>query len=150
MIIDRIENIYLYRGLTNRIDYVINLLESRDFTSECPGKTLIEGDYLYYLVQEYQTKPECEAKLETHNRYIDIQFMLLGAEKMGYANKNTLTPTTDYNEITDIQFHEGVYSDLIVQEGCFALFFPEDAHKPGMEIDMTQKVKKIVFKIACD
>ena len=148
MIFDKVENISLYRGMHAGIDQAIDLIKSNHFDEAELGKTVIDGDNLFYLVQAYETKSASETKLETHNRYIDIQFMVKGDEMMGFANKSELTVLTEYDDTSDIQFFEGKYLPLLVKEGYFAIFFPNDAHKPGNSVESPKQVKKIVFKIA--
>ena len=73
------------------------------------GKTELKGKDL--LVNIAQTKPKTkeEAKLETHNEFIDIQIPLSGTEIMGYtAAKDCVPADAPYNEEKDITFFEGL------------------------------------------
>ena len=85
------------------------------------------------MVNFSQTNPKTkeEAKLETHNRFIDIQIPLSGVEVMGYTPREDL-PEAEYNADKDISFYHGLAESYIpVKPGMFVIFFPQDAHAPG-------------------
>jgi len=42
---------------------------------------------------------------------------------------------------------EGDGSYLVVKEGCFVVFFPEDAHMPALAVTQPEKVKKVIVKV---
>ena len=85
-----------------------------------------------------------EAKLETHNQFIDIQIPLSGVEVMGYTAREDL-PEADYDADKDISFYPGLAESYIpVKPGMFAIFFPQDAHAPGVSPD---GVKKVIVKV---
>ena len=93
-----------------------------------------------------QTKPKTkeEAKLETHNQFIDIQIPLSGVEVMGYTPRTDL-PEEAYNAEKDITFYKGLAKDyLTITPGMFAIFFPQDGHAPGVTPD---GVKKVIVKV---
>lgn len=82
--------------------------------------------------------------METHNDFIDIQIPLSGEEVMGYMPRTDL-PEAAYNAEKDITFYEGLATDyLTVKPGMFAIFFPEDAHAPGVTPD---GVRKVIVKV---
>mgnify|MGYP001536388235 FL=1 len=95
-----------------------------------------------------QTKPKTkeEAKLETHNEFIDIQIPLSGTEIMGYTAAKDCVPTNaPYNVEKDITFFEGLAETYVaVKPGMFAIFFPQDGHAPGVTPD---GVKKVIVKV---
>ncbi len=49
------------------------------------GRHDLDGDDLFALVQEYTTRAADECVWEAHRRYIDVQFVVTGAERMGVA-----------------------------------------------------------------
>lgn len=110
------------------------------------GKTELKGKDL--LVNIAQTKPKTkeEAKLETHNEFIDIQIPLSGTEVMGYtAAKDCVPADAPYNVEKDITFFEGLAETYVaVKPGMFAIFFPQDGHAPGITPD---GVKKVIVKV---
>lgn len=147
MIIDKLSNSHLYFGLGERINKAFNFLKQTDFSKMELGKYEIDGDNIFALVNEYNTKDECEGKLEAHKKYIDVQFVAKGSELMGYAPLENQKVIDEYNEQKDITFFSGEKSFTQVIEGMFAIFFPTDVHLPGIKINEKTYVKKIVIKV---
>jgi beta-galactosidase beta subunit len=85
MILDRIENAYLYAGLNAGFAKAFEVLTDPKLSQKKDGKYAIDGENIYYIIQRYTTKPFSESKLEAHRKYIDIQFLLAGTELIGYA-----------------------------------------------------------------
>jgi YhcH/YjgK/YiaL family protein len=109
----------------------------------------IEGDMLYASVMEYNSKNEADARYESHKKYIDIQYVLSGKELMGISPisdlKEILQP---YNDSTDIQFFTvNNITNYKAEPGRFFLFFPGDAHRPGLKDGENSPVKKLVVKV---
>ena len=111
------------------------------------GKYEIDGDNIFALVNEYNTKDESEGKLEAHKKYIDVQFVAKGSELMGYAPLENQKVIDEYSEQNDITFFSGEKSFTQVDEGMFAIFFPTDVHLPGIKVNEKSYVKKVVIKV---
>lgn len=111
------------------------------------GKYEILGDALFAMVQEYDSKTE--AKMEVHDKYIDLQFIVSGEEKMLWAPREELAIVTPFSEGKDTEILEqgDRPATLILRAGEFAIFYPTDAHKPGLAVDTPAPVQKIVVKI---
>ncbi len=147
MIIDKIENSHLYRGIGKRIEKAFKYIHNTDLKNIQPGKYEIDGENIFALISEYKTKPESEGKLEAHRKYIDVQYVISGEELMGYSplgNQQILEP---YKEENDIVFFKGDKSFTKVSAGMFAIFFPEDVHMPGINTGKISDVKKLVIKV---
>jgi YhcH/YjgK/YiaL family protein len=87
-------------------------------------------------------------KLEAHRRYIDIQMVMRGSEKMGYAHISGARPKSMYDEAKDIIFLDGNTDTLTVDATLFLIFYPQDAHMPALNVGAhPQQVKKAVFKV---
>lgn len=98
MVVDTLENLEKYASLNPLFAQAIEFLKSHDLQAMEIGKTELKGKNL--LVNIAQTKPKTkeEAKLETHNEFIDIQIPLSGTEVMGYtAAKDCVPANTPYN-----------------------------------------------------
>ena len=147
MIIDKLSNSHLYSGLDERINKAFAYLKKTDFSKMELGKYEIDGDTIFALVNEYNTKDESEGKLEAHKKYIDVQFVAKGSELMGYAPLENQIVIDEYNEQNDISFFIGEKSFPKVDEGMFAIFFPTDVHLPGIKVDEKSYVKKVVIKV---
>jgi len=147
MIIDKLKNASLYYGTSEKIATALKFLENTDLSEFQNGKYNIEDDDIFVIVQDYQTKPLSEGKFEAHRKYIDIQYIIKGVEKMGYVNVHKLKPSTEYDEEKDIAFFEGSGDFLTADKGTFIIFSPQDAHMPGIETKTSEYVKKAVVKI---
>lgn len=144
MVVDKLENLEKYVSLNPLFAQAVEFLKSTDLDAHETGKiTLKEGEL---MVNFSQTRPKTkeEAKLETHNQFIDIQVPLSGVEVMGYTPRTDL-PEEEYNAEKDITFYKGLAKDyLTITPGMFAIFFPQDGHAPGVTSD---GVKKVIVKV---
>ncbi len=147
MILDKIENYKLYANISNRINIAFDYLLNTDLEKIESGKHLIDGENIFALVQEYDTKEKEEGKLEGHYKYIDIQYVIKGVELMGVATlANQMLITKDIEK--DYAFYDGDCSYIKVNEGMFAIFFSDDLHKPCIKFNEIAKVKKVVVKVS--
>ena len=145
MIFDKLENLNKYKHLHKRFEEAFNFIQKTDLESLTNGKHSIDGGDIYASVAEYLTKSE--GFLEGHKEYIDIQLITKGSEKIGYAHLNDQKLKSNYDQTNDIVFYYGESEYITLVPGHFAVFFPEDLHKPGIIKDKVEEVKKIVLKI---
>lgn len=118
------------------------------------GRYEIDGDRVFAMVQTYTSKDPDDAELEVHRKYSDIQYLLEGEEIIGYCPLiGDLEVTKEYSDEKDIEFlaqpGQGV-TGIFMEPGTFAIFFPQDAHMPGLAVDdESVEVRKVVVKVAC-
>ena len=150
MILDKISNSSSYVNTHPLFAKAFAYLEDFLKNPSAPGKYEICGEDLYVMVQEYETRDE--GLLEVHKKYIDIQCMVEGVEKMYYAQLQDLEAETDYDEKGDAQFLKDSDNCMafLFRAGDFAIFFPQDAHKPSMKVESKASAKKLVFKVKLD
>lgn len=121
-----------------------------DLENTAAGRYAIEGDQLYYMIQEVETRSFEESRPEAHERYADIQIPLSGTERYGYALPQPgLAASEDRLEANDIAFypvpeHE---SFIDVRPGTFVVFLPRELHRPCLAIGAKGKLRKLVIKI---
>lgn len=146
MVVDTLDNLDKYASLNPLFKQAIDFLKSHDLHGMEVGKTELKGNDLVINVAQTTPKTKDEAKLETHNEFIDIQIPLSGVEVMGYTpGKDCLPFDAPYNAEKDITFFEGLAQTYIpVEPGMFAIFFPQDGHAPGISPD---GVKKVIVKV---
>lgn len=152
MIFDKKANLKTYWGINQNLDIALNYMESHDLEALATGRYDVDGDNVYVLIQEKDTRPAGVAKWEGHKNYIDIQYLLKGAEMLGSQDADALKVSVPYNPEKDILFFEdnGKGSFLHARPGDFAVFFPTDAHMPlRAENDQPAPVKKAVIKVKC-
>lgn len=146
MIIDNLENLSKYASINPLFNQAIEFLTKHDLATLEVGKIHLKGDDLVVNVAQTTPKTKEDAKLETHNKFIDIQIPLSGTEIFGYTPATSCLPADAvYNAQNDITFFEGLSESYIaVKPGMFAIFFPEDGHAPGIS---DTGVKKIIVKV---
>ena len=112
-----------------------------------PGKYTIDGDNVYATISLGPPKKIEDVKWESHRKYIDLQYVIMGKIKIGLAPVATATVTEPYGESRDAANYttEGKY--LTATPKGFFLFFPQDAHRPDIKIDGYDTLKKLVIKI---
>ncbi len=132
-------------------DKAFDFLKSKDLASLAPGKYPIVGDSVFVSVTEYAPRDLANTKWEAHRKYIDLQYVAKGKEKIGVAPLSKATVVEPYNDTKDVaNFNcpDGQFYNA--QPGTFFLFFPSDAHRPSIKTDGSDTVKKVVVKIRAD
>ena len=131
-----------------RWEKAFKYLNSNDLNTLPPGRYDIEGDTLYVSISEYMTKNEEEGKFEAHRKYADIQYLVSGEEQIGIIPLKETTETVPYDSSKDIIFLNAPQNNYhLASPDRFFVFFPGDAHKPGIKISDNIKVRKVVVKV---
>jgi len=147
MILNTLRESGRLRSLHNDFACAFDFLTSADLASLPDGRYNLDGSRVYAMVDVGDGKGVVAARLETHKKYIDIQFTLEGSELIGCGYAPFYKPDAigwDFDK--DICFLTGTPAFWVpVPEGSFAIFYPEeDAHAP---LSGTSKVRKVVVKI---
>ncbi|MFC4307093.1 YhcH/YjgK/YiaL family protein [Cohnella boryungensis] len=125
-------------------------LAGTDLQALSPGKHEWDGERVFLLLQEMETAPKAEKKLESHRRYLDIQWLIEGEERIGYTRKSASHAVCE-DELANKDY--ALYDDpademeLTMKPGTFAIFFPEDLHRPGVCGEAPARIKKAVVKV---
>lgn len=144
MIIDKLENLKDYVSLNPLFTQAVDFLTSTDLNAHEAGKVILKEGELIVNFALSRPKAKEEAKIETHNQFIDIQIPLSGEEIMGYTPRTDL-PEESYNTEKDITFYPGeAQSYVCVKPGMFAIFFPQDGHAPAIT---PVELKKVIVKV---
>ena len=144
------KNCALYYGVNDKFQKAFDFIKEAVAKNLEVGKYEIEGSALFASVQAYDSKLYKDAKYEGHNNYIDIQYIVSGAEIMKVADISKMTVKTPYNPEKDVTFYEDKADAAVlpVQQDEYAIFFPHDIHMPGVSINETPSpVRKIVVKV---
>jgi YhcH/YjgK/YiaL family protein len=148
MIVDDSKNSAQYSNLGPLFKKAFEFIGKTDFNSLSLGKHSIDGDDLFVILMEYETKDPSECIMENHKKYTDIQYMVRGEEFMGIKIFTGETPTTPYDDKKDAAFYQPEFDSLVkVKEGQFTIFFPHDLHMPSMKTGQSAKILKAVFKV---
>ena len=145
MIYDAIKNYKNYEAPT-RLYKALSFLAETDWSQVEFGRYELDGDNIFYLVQDYTPKGE-EAKAEAHRKYIDIQAMIEGTEIIGIAPIEGEKTEIEAKPEKDAWFYTCDTQNLELYAGSFMIFFPNDIHRPGMAIGASEPVTKVVVKV---
>ena len=149
MIFDVFENAGLYVCAHPKLKKGLEFLQGEDLASLPDGRHEIEGADVFALLNSYTTEPEEARRFEAHRTYLDIQCLLSGNELIYWADADALQPDGGYSEEKDIIFFKGSSSTAAhLRPGCFAVYFPRDAHKPCCSLRAAEPVRKALIKIA--
>lgn len=132
-----------------RWDKAFKFFKNTDLTKLEVKRYDIDGDNLFATVSEYISKNEEAAKFEAHRKYIDIQYVISGKEIMSIAPlvkaKEVIVP---YDAAKDIEFLTvNKVVNFKASPSNFFIFFPDDAHRPGLKDGVNSPVRKIVIKV---
>lgn len=135
---------------TPRLQKALAYLESAEIDNLPDGRYEVDGDLVYALVQSYETLVS-GIPFEAHRKYIDIQYIASGCERMDWLPVDQMEITQAYTAEKDIckgMDPNGLAVPAIVRAGQAAVFFPEDAHAPKLAVGQPVPVRKIVIKLA--
>lgn len=146
MILDKLENAANYYDCVPGLKRFMEFYEDNDLETLPACKIKLEGDDLIININNFKGKEEADCRMEAHREYLDIQIPLTEDEVMGWkAQVDCCDVTTEYNEQKDVEFYgDKAVAKFCVPAGHFAVFFPEDAHQPG--IAPGKEYRKIIVK----
>lgn len=147
MILDTLENAKQYFNLNTGFPKAFEFLSRPDIKNLPNEKYEIDGDRIFAIVSRGPGRGRDGSLLETHEKYIDIQFVLEGLDEMGWKPKSSCrNPSTDYIQKDDVQlFTDSPDVWLPCTSNTFAIFFPKDAHMPAIS---SGEIHKVIIKVA--
>ena len=148
MILDHLTRAASYYGLSPRIEQALRFINGPDLEKMPDGRIEIDGERLSASVFGYETKAGTAGGVwEAHRRYLDIQCLIAGVEKIGYADLAALNVTQTYDETKDCELLKGRGQFFKLRPQSFIMFFPQDAHMPGRAVGRPTPVRKVVVKV---
>lgn len=148
MIYDKIDNLEIYAGISEDIRLGLEWL--RDVNSDIEKGVYELSPRVKAIVSEYTTKEVNENGYEAHREYIDIQYLLSGNEVIYSLPLEYLKEIKAYNKDIDAAFYREAdinSQEILIGNGHFAIFFPQDGHMPCLRVDKPEQVKKVVVKV---
>jgi biofilm protein TabA len=147
MILDALSAAGRYLALNPRLAAGFAFLAKSDLANLPVGRHEIDGPQVFALVSHDTGRGQAGARLEAHQKYLDIQVALSGQERIGWL------PLADCRQVAEAYSAErdiGFFADrptiwLPLEPGQFAIFFPADAHAP---LAGEGAVHKVVIKVA--
>lgn len=147
MIFDRLTHAPEYFNLGQGIRAALEYLRSTDVGALTPGRHDVDGDRVFALVSDYDTRLPDETFWEAHRRHIDVQYVHAGRERIGYGDLAEFA-ADPYDAERDLVVARGERGQFVeVQPGGFVILFPHDVHMPGLTAQEKQQVRKVVVKV---
>ena len=150
MVYDEISNAKQYLGLNQGIDILLKEMQKFKPDNYPEGRVSLDGDNLFMLFDSYETHSPEGALTEAHQQYIDVMYMVEGAETIYVKPVERMQNVTKlYDASIDALVGETDpdASAIRLEAGCFVVLFPQDAHAPACYADGPATVKKIIGKV---
>jgi biofilm protein TabA len=128
-------------------DKAFLFLGRKDLDTLSPGTYPIDGEKVFAIISTYNPKDTEQTRWESHRKYTDLHYVIRGKEKIGVADVSQAKVTEPYDQAKDIAHYESDGKYYIAEPGVFFLFFPQQAHRPGIKTEGDTSVKKLVIKI---
>ena len=149
MVVDTLKNIEIYKGLSPDIYAGLNFLAKA--TPEIELGLYPINDNVKAIVSSYETVDVFERGYESHKHVIDIQYPIIGLERVKWSPIESMNVNIAYDKTKDRTFFkdpsiQGTHVDI--GNGIFAVMFPEDGHGPQHKVGKKEVIKKITIKVS--
>ena len=124
-------------------------IAGHDIAGMEPGTYELQGRDIYVNIQDITTKPMEECFPERHIDYLDLQYVVSGVERMGYA-PYTGKETVQWDmRDKDIIIYKDLENENFVDvaPGSYCIFFSDSIHRPGCSIGQPGNVRKAAAKV---
>ena len=150
MIFSSINGRDMGKGCPEVILRVMEYLRNQNFKSMEPGVYEIQGKELYAQVFDAVTEPVKDKRPEVHEKYLDVQFLVSGRERIGVTPDTGRYKVAERIEERDLIFYESVEDEsfLEMRPGYFCVFFPSDVHRPAVISGESMSIRKVVVKVS--
>jgi biofilm protein TabA len=147
MILDELSNASRYFDLNREFRAGFEFLARPDLISLAGGRHEIDGSRVFALVNRDPGRGIGGARLEAHRKYIDIQYLVDGRERIGWLPLAECRQLTEpYDADRDIMFFADAPQTWIeLGIGKYMIFYPQDAHAP---LAADGDNVKVVIKVA--
>ena len=150
MIFDHLKYGSAYFNLGQGIRSALEFLQQADIGALPAGRHPIDGDRVFALVSDYETKLPQETFWEAHRRHIDVQYVHAGRERIGHADLAGFD-ADPYDAERDLIVARGTGGQYVeLTPGNFVILFPHDVHMPGLTAQDRAAVRKVVVKVSVE
>lgn len=128
----------------------LEAMKNVDLVHKEPGRYEIEGDKLFYMVQDVELRTVEGSRPEAHCKYADIQIPLSAEERYGYAvPQPNLDIVDDQLEAKDLAFYPTPANESFIDAapGTYLVFLPKELHRPCLVIKDKSTIRKVVVKV---
>ena len=149
MVVDTLKNIEQYKGLSSDIYAGLQFISNAKLDIELGTYTINKN--VKAIVSSYETVDKFEKGYESHKNVIDIQYPIIGLERVKWSPIENMNVNIPYDESQDRTFFkdpskQGTHVDI--GNGIFVIMFPEDGHGPQHYINKPEIIKKITIKVS--
>lgn len=132
------------------IEKALAYLRTHDIAKMEPGSYEIQGKEIYVNVDEVWTEPIEQRHPEEHEKYVDIQFLAVGRERLGFVQDNGKFEVFEKHADRDLIFYKDVENESYIESrpGNFCIFFPGEIHRPLIASGKPMQIRKAVVKVA--
>lgn len=147
MIFDRLENVNRYKGLGRGLDTALDFLAKQGMEADEAGITDLGNGIIAHCAVYVPVAPEA-GTAEAHRKYIDVMLIKEGNEQIGYQPVSVLKNIIqEYDAQTDALLAREEMPLFPFRKGDFAVWFPQDAHMPGIFEGEARTVKRVIVKV---
>lgn len=136
------------------LQWAVEYLQKTDLVNHPAGRFALEGDDIILQVLDLETAPRPTLRPESHQKYVDVQFLAAGGPEhiAWYPNLGGNVVEEDLLATPrDICFYKNNPAQpeglIAMQVGSYAMFFPWDIHVPAIAVQKSCAIRKIVLKI---
>ena len=149
MIIGTLKHIETYKDISENIYVGLNFLVNAKPNIELGVYPL--NNLTKAIVSEYRTIENFELGYEAHRYVIDIQYPIIGLERVKWSPIDGMKINIPYDQNNDRTYYkdplsQGTYVDI--GNDFFVIMFPEDGHSPQHYITKPEMIKKITIKVS--
>ncbi len=145
--VDAVEFARQYNANKAEWDKAFAFIKDKDLKELPAGKYTIDGDSVYAMITDGPEKEFENTAWESHRKYIDIQHVITGKEKIGVESLPKATLSKPYDETKDFANYTAEGKFYVATPDEFFLFFPADVHRPNIKVEGFDTAKKLVIKI---
>ena len=148
MVVDTLMHCEQYYVFGENFKKAFEFLKANDIRKMELGRHDIDGDNVFILVQEYESKSIDNCGFEAHTKYADVHYVAEGFEYLGYgALERAGEPITEYDPTADAIFFEKECQFVLLQKNDIAIVFPNDVHMPQKRALVPTPVRKACIKV---
>ena len=146
MIVANLRNKSEYYGIHPELDKALDCLTPEFLEKASTEKQLLDGENLFVTKFHLETVPMEQTFFEAHRKYLDIQVVTEGRERVDIAHPDSLTLTENKGDFYGYTGQAEL--SVILKPGTFLVVFPGDAHRLRIPVEQPgEAFTRVVFKI---
>ena len=144
----RIQESGKYESFHPRFPKAFEFMRRPDLAKLPCGRYEIDGTNCWVIIMDVSLKSFSDVnQYEVHKEFIDIQAPISGNETIGIVESDP-SMINDFNHEKDFALFKSKGKAWNLVPGEFAVFFPDKgAHAPGLSMQNTNEIRKLVIKI---